>query len=290
MEHPQLPNNGIEHRFAPADFETRQEGEKTRFKGYALRFGVTYDMGWFTEEVDKRALENADLKDVRILLNHDPSQILGRTQAGTAVVGVDDIGLWYDFAPPESPNGENARVAISRGDITQSSWGFRLRQDATGRRTGDRWEMRNGKEHRTLTDVSEVLDASPVTFPANPDTSVAKRCRDAAMGMQVSVGDAMNVDGQIVRLSTAGTTATYTGLHDSAITTTGTLSNSGATLTIIGATTSQNPPLEISGEALRGLIGHLEQKPPAPDAGITETLNRLTRALDRKLAIQTKHK
>ncbi len=217
MEHPPLLNNGIERRFAPADFETRQEGEQTRFKGYALRFGVTYDMGWFTEEVDKRALDKADMNDVRILLNHDPNQILGRTQAGTAVVGVDDIGLWYDFAPPESPNGENARVAISRGDITQSSWGFRLRLDATGRRTGDRWEMRNGKEHRTLTDVSLVLDVSPVTFPANPDTSVAKRFRDAAMD-----------------------------------------------------------------------VAQPEQ--PAADAGITETLNKLTRALDREAAIQTKNK
>lgn len=218
MEHPQLQNNGIEHRFAPAEFEKRQEGEQTRFRGYALRFGVTYDMGWFTEEVDKRALDNANLSDVRILLNHDPSQILGRTQAGTATVGVDDIGLWYDFAPPASPNGENARVAIDRGDITQSSWGFRLRQDATGRRTGDKWEMRNGKEHRTLTDVSEVLDASPVTFPANPDTSVAKRSLELYR-------------------------------------------------------TEEATP-----------------EPPAPDAGITETLNKLTRALDRKLAIQTKHK
>jgi len=220
MEHQQLPNNGIEHRFAAADFEARQEGEQTRFRGYALRFGVVYDMGWFTEEVDKNALSNSDLADVRILFNHDPNQILGRTTAKTAIVGVDDIGLWYDFTPPESPNGENARVAISRGDITQSSWGFRLRQDATGRRTGDRWEMRNGKEHRILTDVSEVLDASPVTFPANPDTSIAKRSRDAALDV---------------------------------------------------APPDQAPP-------------------PQPDPGITETFNRLTRALDRKLAIQTKHK
>jgi len=218
MEHQQLPNNGIEHRFAAADFEVRQEGEQTRFRGYALRFGVVYDMGWFTEEVHRNALDNADLADVRILFNHDPNWILARTTAQTASVGIDEFGMWYEFTPPQSPSGQNATVAIVRKDVTQSSWGFRLRQDATGRRTGDRWEMRNGKEHRILTDVSEVLDASPVTFPANPDTSIAKRSRDAALDV---------------------------------------------------APPDQAPP-------------------PQPDPGITETLNRLSRALARKSALQSK--
>ena len=175
----------MERRFVLSDFvfsdcEVRTEGDsKPRLRGYALRFGSIYDMGWFTEEVDRRALEKADMSDVRVLLNHDPSLILGRTAAGTAKIGVDDTGLWYEVDLPDSPNGQNARVAIDRKDITQSSWGFRLRADSTGRRTGDRWEMRDGKEHRVLTDVSQILDASPVTFPANPDTSVAKRSLDA---------------------------------------------------------------------------------------------------------------
>jgi hypothetical protein len=136
-------------------------------------------MGWFTEEVDRRALDNANMDDVRILLNHDPNLILGRTAAGTAEVGVDDIGLWYEVELPDSPNGQNARTAIARGDISQSSWGFKIRQDETGRRIGDKWMKRDGTDHRILTDVSDLLDASPVTFPANPDTSVAKRSLEA---------------------------------------------------------------------------------------------------------------
>lgn len=172
-----------ERRFAPAGFEFREgpDGSAPRLFGYALRFGSTYDMGWFTEEVQRGALDKADMADIRILLNHDPNNILGRTAAGTAKVGVDDIGMWYEVELPTSPNGENARVAVLRGDITQSSWGFALRKDETGRRIGDKWEIRNGKEHRILTDVATVFDASPVTFPANPDTTVAKRSRDEAM-------------------------------------------------------------------------------------------------------------
>lgn len=152
---------------APGDIERRT------LRGYALKFGSVYDMGWFTEEVDRRALDEADMSDVRVLLNHDPNQILGRTAAKTARVGVDNVGLWYEVELPDSPNGQNARVAIERGDITQSSWGFMLRY--TKDSNGDRWEKKDGKEHRILTDVKAVFDASPVTFPANPDTTVAKR-------------------------------------------------------------------------------------------------------------------
>lgn len=188
MEHRKhSPQNEVieaayERRFAPAGLEIRSdEGSQTStLRGYALRFGSTYDMGWFTEEVSSTALQNANLQDVRVLLNHDPNNILGRTSANTARVGVDNVGMWYEVDLPDSPNGQNARVAVQRGDITQSSWGFTLRRDDTGRRTGDKWEMRDGKEHRILTDVDVVFDASPVVFPANPDTTIAKRSRDMA--------------------------------------------------------------------------------------------------------------
>lgn len=178
MEHrKQADQPQIERRYIVTDAEFRASDETGgTLRGYALRFGSVYDMGWFTEEVDRRALDGADMADVRVLLNHDPNQILGRTSAGTAKVGVDDVGMWYEVQLPASPNGENARVAIQRGDISQSSWGFMLRATKDG--NGDRWEKRNGKEHRILTDVKAVYDTSPVTFPANPDTSVAKRSFD----------------------------------------------------------------------------------------------------------------
>lgn len=170
----------VERRFFDSAFELRASESATTLRGYALRFNNSYDMGWFTEEVSPSALNNANISDVRVLLNHDPNNILGRTKAGTARVGVDGVGLWYEVDLPNSPNGQNARVAIERGDISQSSWGFSLRRDDTGRNVGNVWEMRNGKEHRILTDVETVFDASPVTFPANPDTTVAKRSFDAS--------------------------------------------------------------------------------------------------------------
>lgn len=179
MESHKIAINTIEQRCINAPVEVRKsENGSATIRGYALKFGVVYDMGWFTEEIAREALNSADMSDIRILGNHDSNIILGRTSAGTARVGVDDVGMWYEADLPNSPNGENIRVALERGDISQSSWGFMLRYTKEG--TGDKWERRNGKDHRTIVDVKTVFDASPVTFPANPDTTVAKRSHQSS--------------------------------------------------------------------------------------------------------------
>lgn len=172
MSNPQA----IERRSVFDGVEIRKSDNGATLRGYAARFNSVYSMGWFTEEVHRDAFKNADMTDVRVLFNHNPDNILGRTKSGTARVGVDNNGLWYEVELPKSA--ESVREAIERGDITQSSWGFMLRY--TDQTNGDKWEKRDGKDHRILMDVKEVFDTSLVTFPANPDTSIAKRSFDAA--------------------------------------------------------------------------------------------------------------
>ena len=159
--------------------ELRQsEAGKDMVFGYALKFGVPYDMGWFTEEIQRGALDGADLSDVRILFNHDQNLILGRTKAGTAKVGIDEVGMWYMAELPDSPTGQNVKEALRRGDVDQSSWAFSIAADETGRSKGDKWSMKDGKDYRVITSVRAVYDASPVTYPANPDTTAAKRSKE----------------------------------------------------------------------------------------------------------------
>lgn len=176
----------LERRYTTSDFEIRaNEAGKTVIRGYGLKFGVEYDMGWFTEEIGREALNNADLSDVRILLNHDPNIILGRTKAGTAKVTIDETGLYYEAELPDSPNGQNVRVALERGDISQSSWGFMLKYEKD--EMPDEWTRKNGKDHRVIKRVYQVFDASPVTFPANPDTTAAKRSKEQFEKVQTNI-------------------------------------------------------------------------------------------------------
>lgn len=183
-----------ERSFIPGQVEYRaaEDGEGMgEVFGYALKWGVEYDMGWYREKIDRNALSNADMSDVRILDNHESHLVLGRTKSGTASVGTDEVGMWYRASLPDSPNGQNMKESLKRGDIDASSWGFRIRTDETGRRIGDKWEKRDGIEIRTITDISVVFDASPVTFPANPDTSAAKRSRDMAFSEKRDGGEDM---------------------------------------------------------------------------------------------------
>lgn len=182
-----MNTQAIETRKVAPDFERRavgevvevraMEGGKKKIRGYALKWNQRYSMGWFVEEIHRDALKGADLTDVRALLNHDPNFVLGRTTAGTLTLREDDNGLAYEIDLPDTQAARDLAVSIERGDITQSSWGFTLRIDDNGE--GQVWKREDGKDIRTITHVRQVFDVSPVTFPANPDTSVAKRSFDA---------------------------------------------------------------------------------------------------------------
>ena len=176
----------IETRGMLPDIETRAFGQvveirakddgKKMLRGYALKWDQRYDMGWFTEEISRSALDSADLTDVRALLNHDPNVVLGRTTSGTLRLAPDSTGLAYEIDLPDTQAARDLAVSIERGDISQSSWGFTLRYSDSEQ--GDVWKRENGKDHRTITAVNRVYDVSPVTFPANPATEVAKRSFD----------------------------------------------------------------------------------------------------------------
>jgi len=148
-------------------------------RGYAALFNTkSSDLGGFIERIAPHAFDGVDLEDgVVALFNHDPSLILARS--GGLRLGTDKRGLWYEFTPPNSPNGQNLAEALRRGDITQSSFGFSIRSD-----DGEEWdwvEDEEGREHafRTIKKIARLYDVSPVTYPAYPDTSVAARHLEA---------------------------------------------------------------------------------------------------------------
>lgn len=184
-----------QRRAIGTDIERRAIGElvevrampdgKKKVKGYALTWNQRYSMGWFTEEIDRTALNGADLSDVRALLNHDPNIVLGRTTAGTLRLFEDETGLGYEIELPDTQAARDLAVSIERGDISQSSWGFMLRVDDDG--NGDEWRREDGRDHRVIKRVSRVFDVSPVTFPANPETTVAKRSFEAVQAEQEAI-------------------------------------------------------------------------------------------------------
>lgn len=160
--------DGAERRFQVAAMEFREEGEDKYFDGAGVTFGAIADLGWFTEEIAPGAFDEVMDDDVRGLFNHDPNVILGRSKAGTMQLTVDAKEARYRIRyNPNDPDHVRVMEKVKRGDVSQSSFAFSVKDD--------KWETRNGKDHRTVTKLKRWYDVSPVTYPAYQNTSVAQR-------------------------------------------------------------------------------------------------------------------
>lgn len=157
-----------ERRMISEPMEFREEGEERYFEGYAFVHEVRSDLGEFTEEISKGAADEVLMDDVRGLFNHDPNIVLGRVKSGTLKLSVDERGLKYSIKyNPNDPDHVKLMEKVKRGDIDQSSFAFKKKED--------RWEMRDGKKHRTVLKLKKLIDVSPVTYAAYPDATVAMR-------------------------------------------------------------------------------------------------------------------
>jgi uncharacterized protein len=145
------------------------EGDGRKVSGYAAIYRSTSNELWgFEEIIEAGAFDNADLSDVRALFNHDPNQILARTSSGTMKLESDETGLRYEFEMPDTTLGRDLLVMMKRGDISQSSLAFTIKEDE--------WEEREGAlPLRHIRQIDRVYDVSPVTYPAYEKTSVTAR-------------------------------------------------------------------------------------------------------------------
>ena len=154
----------------------RDDDGKVKIVGYAAVFDkLSEDLGGFREKIQKGAFKDALKKsDARALWNHDNNYVLGRESSGTLKLKEDDKGLYMEVDPPDTQFAKDLMVSIERGDVNQQSFGFYIKSD--------KWEGLDSKDEtiRTILEVDELVDVSPVTFPAYPDTKVALRSLDAA--------------------------------------------------------------------------------------------------------------
>jgi HK97 family phage prohead protease len=170
----------IEYLTTSGPVECRR-GNSRIVGGYALSFNtLSADLGGFVETVEPQfceATRSQNWAGVTCRFNHDRSLVLGSVDNGTLRCAVDGNGLDYSVDVPEWPGPPYVYEMISRGDISSSSFTFRLPADGSG----DTWVHRNGVTLRRLL-TGQVLEVSPVDRPAYPSgTSVALRSLAAHM-------------------------------------------------------------------------------------------------------------
>jgi HK97 family phage prohead protease len=106
--------------------------------------------------------------DIRALINHDTTLVLGRTKSGTLTLKEDTRGLWGHIdINPNDVDAMNLYERVKRGDVDQCSFGFEIRSEDTE-------ISENGDIHWTITGV-DLYEVSCCTFPAYEATSISAR-------------------------------------------------------------------------------------------------------------------
>lgn len=160
-------------RSAPTKFETREDGEGLFIEGYFAVFDSNYEIApGLSESVAQGAFTRTVSGDIRALINHDTTLVLGRTKAGTLDLKEDSHGLWGRITiNPNDGDAMNLYERVKRGDVDQCSFGFEIRDEETDFRE-------DGSVHWTIKDV-DLYEVSCCTFPAYEETNISARTQAA---------------------------------------------------------------------------------------------------------------
>lgn len=153
------------------DFTVRSD-DGSRIEGYFAVYNSVYEIApGMTESIAPGAFQNSITGDVRALVNHDTTLVIGRTSAHTLELRDDSHGLWGGvLVNPKDTDAMNAYARVERGDVSQCSIGFEIVKEDT--------EIRDdGSVHWTILEA-RLAEVSICTFPAYQETNVSARARE----------------------------------------------------------------------------------------------------------------
>lgn len=159
-------------RMIPSEFKTREDGDNKIIEGYFAVFNSNYEIGpGMSESVAPGAFDNTLSDDIRALVNHDTTLVLGRTKAHTLELQQDGHGLFGRInINSNDRDALNLYERVRRGDVDGCSFGFDINDEES--------EFRDdGSIHWTIKDVT-LYEVSCCTFPAYEETNISAREKD----------------------------------------------------------------------------------------------------------------
>jgi HK97 family phage prohead protease len=162
-------------RCVAQQFQTRSANDDLFIEGYFSVFNSEYPLWEGASEIVKPgAFTNSVSGDVRALINHDSSLVLGRTKAGTLTLRQDERGLWGSIRiNRDDVDAMNLYARVQRGDVDQCSFGFDIKRETFV-------DLGGGKCRWEIEEVDPLYEVSVCTFPAYTETSVSARRQDLA--------------------------------------------------------------------------------------------------------------
>ena len=160
------------------NFEVRaEENDKGKvLTGTPIVANEPTDMGWYKEVIESKALLDADLRDVRFLVNHNTDMIpLARSRNNNenstmqlSITDNGDMDIRVNLDTENNSESKSLYSAVERGDISGMSFMFSVAED--------KWEdIDTDYPTRHILKISKVFEVSAVTFPAYEATSIQAR-------------------------------------------------------------------------------------------------------------------
>lgn len=169
-----------------SELKTRAEDEEMIIEGYFAVYNTETELwpGAF-EEIAPGAFDNTLSNDIRALINHDTSLVLGRNKAGTLELKTDSRGLWGRIKiNPNDTDAVNLYERVKRGDVDQCSFGFNIVSEETDYRD-------DGTIKWTIKEV-DLHEVSVCTFPAYEETGVQARHKQVEQYKQKQLQERKN--------------------------------------------------------------------------------------------------
>ena len=162
-----------------------QEGEEKNYvvEGYATTFGDTYELyrdGNYIvmENVDKDAFKDTDMSDVIFQIDHQ-GRVYARTRNGSLDLSTDEHGLKTRTDLGLTESSRSVFEDIDAGLYDRMSFAFTVTKDSY---TEEEREDGTVILTRSILSIGKLYDVSAVSFPANPNTDISARSKDAIDG------------------------------------------------------------------------------------------------------------
>jgi len=146
-----------------------KEDKSPIIAGYAAVFDkLSVPLWGFREKIQKNAFaKSLKVNTVKAFWNHNSDLVLGSTGSASLMLEEDDKGLRFELTLPDTQAGKDAYILVKRGDVTQMSFGFKVK--------GQIWDESDPKNViRTLTEI-DLFEISLTPFPAYTQTSAKTR-------------------------------------------------------------------------------------------------------------------
>lgn len=158
----------------------RDEGDDDGIRtitGRPIVFNSPYDVwGEWEERIDPHALDEADMTDVALLVNHDERMIpCARSRRNNEnstmrlnIVENEGVDMIANIDVKNNDTSRALASAVDRGDITGMSWAFTI----------ESYEWQNldtDYPTKLITKVGRVFEVSAVNSPAYTETSIHAR-------------------------------------------------------------------------------------------------------------------